>query len=224
MSTGTPTIDELRARGRWNPLWDRLAEWEPEWTELFLLAATSPWKSGVLPAKTIELICIAGDAACTHLYAPGTRRHIRAALELGATRDEILAVLKLTSLLGFQALHLAVPILADELGEANSDPPLLQLFQWDPAWAAQVSLLSAAPREGALDAKTVELICIGVNSAATHLNADAVRHHIGAAIAAGATREEIVEVLKVASIVGIHACNLAVPILDEELALRRESA
>jgi len=44
---------------------------------------TNPWTSGILPRKTIELICIAVNAACTNLNEDGTRRHIRAA-ELGA--------------------------------------------------------------------------------------------------------------------------------------------
>ena len=86
-----------------------------------------------------------------------------------------------------------------------------------------MSIVAASPRDGVLDEKTVELICIGINAAATHLNAAAVRHHVKAALAVGATRAEIVEVLKVATTVGLHACNLAVPILDEELASLRQS-
>ena len=221
--SATPTIDELRAGGRWNPLWDRLAQWDAEWTEGVVRAATSPWQSGILPNKTLELICVAGNVACSHLYAPGARRHIRAALAAGATRDEILATVKLASLLGFQAIHLGVPILAQELGESTDCPPLQQLARWDGSWAAHVSIVASSPRDGVLDEKTIELICIGINAAATHLNADAVRHHVKAALAVGATRAEIVEVLKVATTVGLHACNLAVPILDEELASRHQS-
>jgi len=219
--SSTPTIDELRARGRWNPLWDRLADWDPEWTEHFLAAATSPWKSGVLAPKTIELICIAGDAACSHLYAPGTRRHIRAALELGATRDEILATLKLASLLGFQTFHFAVPILADALGESAHPTAAAQLREWDAAWAMQMAEIASATRNGALDVKTRELICVGLNAAATHMNAEALRHHVRSALDAGVSRAEVVEVLKIASTIGIHACNVGVPILDDELAARR---
>ena len=51
---------------------------------------TNPWSSGVLPRKTVELIGLAINAACTNLNPDGTRRHIRAALEAGATREEIL--------------------------------------------------------------------------------------------------------------------------------------
>jgi alkylhydroperoxidase/carboxymuconolactone decarboxylase family protein YurZ len=69
----------------------------------------------VLDAKTIEFIAIAVDASCTHLYAPGVRRHIRQALALGATKDEITAVLQLVSVLGIHTLSVGAPILLEEL-------------------------------------------------------------------------------------------------------------
>jgi alkylhydroperoxidase/carboxymuconolactone decarboxylase family protein YurZ len=64
---------------------------------------------------TIELIAIAVDASCTHLYAPGVRRHVRKALELGATKEEIAAVLQLTSVLGIHTMSVGAPILHEEL-------------------------------------------------------------------------------------------------------------
>jgi alkylhydroperoxidase/carboxymuconolactone decarboxylase family protein YurZ len=63
----------------------------------------------------VELLSIAFDASFTHMYAPGTRRHIHNALAAGATVDEIMAVLELCVVQGVQALNLGVPILAEEL-------------------------------------------------------------------------------------------------------------
>ena len=111
----TPVVDQMQQRGAWNPLWDKLHEWDPAWTEKFMVTAMQPWQSGVLEPKFVELLSIAVDAAATHMYAPGVRRHIRMALELGATREEILEVLKLTTLLGIHACNVGVPILAGEL-------------------------------------------------------------------------------------------------------------
>ena len=45
-------------------------------------------------ARRMELISLALNCSCTNLDEEGTRRQIRAALEAGATRDEILLVLK----------------------------------------------------------------------------------------------------------------------------------
>jgi len=105
----------LRARGAWNPAWDPFYALDPLWTERFIAMGISPMTSGVLDAKTIEFIAIAVDASCTHLYAPGVRRHIRQALALGATKDEITAVLQLVSVLGIHTLSVGAPILLEEL-------------------------------------------------------------------------------------------------------------
>ena len=78
-----------------------------------------PMLDKVLDAKTIEFIAIAVDASCTHMYAPGVRRHIRKALELGATQEEITAVLQLTSVLGIHTMSLGAPILQEELAAAK---------------------------------------------------------------------------------------------------------
>jgi alkylhydroperoxidase/carboxymuconolactone decarboxylase family protein YurZ len=43
------------------------------------------------------------------------RRHIKAALKLGATVEEIMEVLKLSVVQGVEACNLGVPILAEEL-------------------------------------------------------------------------------------------------------------
>ena len=69
----------------------------------------------MMPPKEIELLSIAFDASYTHMYAPGTRRHIQGALKAGATMEEIMEVLKLCVGQGVQACNLGVPILADEL-------------------------------------------------------------------------------------------------------------
>lgn len=111
----TPLVDQMRERGAWNPKWDKLHEWDPAWTEQFMAMAMEPWMSGVLEPKVIEFLCIAVDAAATHMYAPGVRRHIQAALDLGASREEILEVLKLSTLVGIHACNIGVPILAEEL-------------------------------------------------------------------------------------------------------------
>jgi alkylhydroperoxidase/carboxymuconolactone decarboxylase family protein YurZ len=117
--TATPICDELRATGYWNPNWDAAAALDPIWMEQFVAMGMHPLKAGVLDPKIIEFICIAVDASCTHLYASGTQRHIRKALELGATREEITAVLQLVSVLGIHTMSLGGPLLLEELERAR---------------------------------------------------------------------------------------------------------
>jgi len=114
-ATPTPLCDRLRAAGQWNPNWDPFYELDPPWTEKFIAMGITPMTSGVLDAKTIEFLAIAVDASCTHMYGPGVRRHIRNALELGATQEEIVAVLQCVSVLGIHTMSLGAPILREEL-------------------------------------------------------------------------------------------------------------
>lgn len=114
-ATSTPVSDQLRASGNWNPAWDAFAELDPVWAEKFMAMGMHTIMSGVLEPKVLEFIAIAVDASCTHMYAPGTRRHIRKALELGATAEEITAVLQAVSVLGIHSSSLGAPILLEEL-------------------------------------------------------------------------------------------------------------
>ena len=113
--SSTPFIDAQIAKGDWNPLWDTLRQWDPAFMEAYLAFRSVPHRNGALDAKTRELILIAINVATTHLYAPGARRHMQNALGLGATRDEILEAIQLTTVLGIHACNMAVPILAEEL-------------------------------------------------------------------------------------------------------------
>lgn len=111
----TPIIDAMKANGSWNQAWDDAAALDPEWTEKFLDMGTLPVRKGVLDPKTYELIAIAVDASCTHMYAPGTRRHIAKALDLGATPEEIMAVLECVAVLGIHSVALGAPMLMEEM-------------------------------------------------------------------------------------------------------------
>ncbi|WP_296227005.1 carboxymuconolactone decarboxylase family protein [Ralstonia sp. UBA689] len=111
--SATPVSDTLRASGQWNPNWDPFAELDPLWTERFMAMGVMPHKH--LDPLTLEFIAIAVDASCTHLYAPGVRRHIRRALELGATQAQITAVLQCVSVLGIHSMSVGAPILLEEL-------------------------------------------------------------------------------------------------------------
>ena len=111
----TPIIDAMKAGGGWNTAWDEAAAFDAEWMDKFLDMALLPVRKGVLDPKTYELIAIAVDASCTHMYAPGTRRHIAKALDLGAMPEEVMAVLQCVAVLGIHSVALGVPMLAEEM-------------------------------------------------------------------------------------------------------------
>lgn len=110
--SATPISDAMQAGGHWNPNWDPIAEVDKVWMEKFLTMGMHA--KNVLDPKTLELIAIAVDASCTHMYAPGVRTHIRKALDLGVSFEEIAAVLQMTAVLGLHTMSLGAPILLEE--------------------------------------------------------------------------------------------------------------
>jgi alkylhydroperoxidase/carboxymuconolactone decarboxylase family protein YurZ len=204
--------------------------------------ATNPWSSGVLPRKLVELIGVALNAACTNLDPDGTRRHIRAALAAGATRDEILVVLKCAAVMSLHSCSLGAPILLEEARAAGTQPAtraaapptpacdrMKAAGQWnvawdpfvelDPVWTDQFMATGIGIYASrVLPAKEIELLSIAFDASFTHMYSPGTRRHIKGALKAGATMEEIMEVLKLCVAAGVEACNRAVPILAEELA------
>lgn len=122
MPSETPLIESMKAGGRWNPAWDEAAAFDAAWMEKFLDMGTHALRKGILDPKTYELIAIAVDASCTHMYAPGTRRHIAGALDAGATPEEIMAVLQCVAVLGIHSVALGAPMLAEAMRQRGLDP------------------------------------------------------------------------------------------------------
>ena len=90
--------------------------------------------------------------------------------------------------------------------------------QVDPGFFEGYLALAAHPwRGGALEPKIKALVQLSVDAAATHLWGPGVRHHVRRALALGASEAEIIETLELTATMGIHACNVGVPLLLEEL-------
>ena len=94
----------------------KFAELDPDFFEEYLNLSDLPIKPDILSDKERELIWIAMDSSATHLFEPGMRAHIRYALELGVSKEEILAVFQLVSFIGFHSCTVGIPILAEEYG------------------------------------------------------------------------------------------------------------
>ena len=109
----------IEKRGYWNEFWEGLLTLDPEFFTAYLKFSSIPWSPGVLDPKVKEFIYIAIDAATTHLYEPGLRIHIENAFKYGATKEEIMEVYQLTSVLGMHTCTVGVPILIDEMKKAG---------------------------------------------------------------------------------------------------------
>jgi alkylhydroperoxidase/carboxymuconolactone decarboxylase family protein YurZ len=230
--------------------WQALREADPEFFATWEELAAVPQRSSALDPKVKELVCVAVNAAATHLFEPGIRAHVRRALELGATKEELVEVLQLTSTLGIHASTVGVPLLLEALSESDSDSqsrgdmtavPLddrrsalkadfeVKRGYWHEFWdgllaldpdffEAYVAFSSHPWTNGVLEPKVKELVYTAFDASATHMYVPGLRQHIENALAYGATPAEVMEVLELASTIGIHTCVVAVPILLEELA------
>jgi alkylhydroperoxidase/carboxymuconolactone decarboxylase family protein YurZ len=107
------------SRGYWPATWDGILALTPRFFDAHERLGSVPREQGVLGQKVRELIYIALDASTTHLWASGVKTHIRAALQHGATVNEIVEVLELTSMLGTQSVTFGLPILMEEVVKFN---------------------------------------------------------------------------------------------------------
>jgi alkylhydroperoxidase/carboxymuconolactone decarboxylase family protein YurZ len=113
----------VKQRGYWADYYNGLLELDPDFFEIFTEFSSHPWKNGILEPKIKEFIYIAIDAATTHLYEPGLRIHIRNALKYGATKQEILEVYELVSVLGMHTITMGLPALLEEAEEYDQADP-----------------------------------------------------------------------------------------------------
>jgi alkylhydroperoxidase/carboxymuconolactone decarboxylase family protein YurZ len=234
----------IDARGYWSRGWDPLLDTAPDYFEAYAKLSSVPWKSGTLPAKIKELLYIAIDASTTHMYEPGLRVHIRNALRHGATRDEIMEVYQLTSSIGVHSVTMGVPALLDAMKEAGKPDVIAKPLTarqeklkadfianrgyWSPLWDGVLALspdffeaygaFSAVPwKTGTLEPKVREFVYIAVDAATTHLYEPGTRIHMANALRLGATPEEIMEVLALVSVLGVHTISMGLPVLLDEL-------
>src|SRR5215468_3797074 len=98
----------------WTAALNKLREWDPAWAEHCVKMTTNPWTDGVLSTKFIELVSVGLNASRTNLNPEGTRRHIRAALAAGASRQEVLFVLKSASAMSIHSASFNGPLLLQE--------------------------------------------------------------------------------------------------------------
>jgi alkylhydroperoxidase/carboxymuconolactone decarboxylase family protein YurZ len=229
--------------GFWPDMLDGVVEGDPELFEMFERYASVPYRRGALAPQVREFIGLAVNASTTHLFEPAIRAHIKNALALGASRDELIEVLELASAVGIHTATIAMPLLRRELedhgqptgGELSehqhevknaftegrqSWTELLEDFlRLDADWLeAYVAYSTVSWKRGALSPKVKELIYTAIDCQTTHLYAPGTRFHIRNALNQGASRDEILEVLELVSVIGIHTLVMAMPILAEELS------
>ena len=106
-------IQQMEKERGFGRLWRaQLAERDPEFTEIVHNVAIHLFQDGALSRKMKEIICVCCDAM--QFYEPGVRIHLRNAIKLGATEQEIIEALEVTFLPGVHYLTAHLPAIVDE--------------------------------------------------------------------------------------------------------------
>jgi len=225
-----------RRRGHWNDDWEAMLGYSPAYVTAYLEFSAYVADRGTLSPKFRELIYVATNCTPTHMFEKGLRNHARQALALGATRDELMAVVATVSAMGFHSYVIAAGAVADvapvATDAASADAVRAEhaaLFGdvddafnvgigLDPAFHACWLDFAKAPLGGTtagLTAKEAHLISLAVQVQCTQLNATGARLHARAAMAHGATADEVLDVARLVSSMGIHAMVFALPVINE---------
>jgi len=232
----------IERRGFWHASLDPFLDLNPHLLDAYLEFSTLVSTKGALQPKEREFIYIAIDCNASHLYEAGLRLHIQAAFERGATPSELRQVLQLVSLIGFESIFEGVRHLEEELAEsgkpafhADSEDAtavrnryLSNVGHWshglertlaaDPRIVARLADMEVAVRQaGPIPPRMQALIRLAVAMSPTRLDRQSGRYAMREAIAAGASAQEILQVIELASVVGLHSCTFGAPILADEL-------
>jgi alkylhydroperoxidase/carboxymuconolactone decarboxylase family protein YurZ len=245
-----PIVEELRAEFAaagldWSETWDAVARLDPEFARAHVRMYAVPWRKGQLSQVFKRLVELTVNAAATHLHVPEISPAVRRALDAGATPAQILEVLELSATVGIHAMNIGVPLLVEVLEErgrtqpAELDAEQRRLKEWfttergywhefwdemlelDPEMFGAYTEFSTVPwRTGTLSAAKKELIYISHDIAATHLYVPGTKIHIRNALDHGATVGHVLEVMEIASMVGVQGVTTTMPLLIRELADR----
>jgi alkylhydroperoxidase/carboxymuconolactone decarboxylase family protein YurZ len=113
----------IAAKGFWPEMHNALLELDPDFLRAFMEFSSATRAKGALDQKTRHLIFVAVNASATHLYNPGTKNHIREALNHGATVDQIVEVLEMVTGVGMHSTAEGMPLLLEVLQELDGGAP-----------------------------------------------------------------------------------------------------
>ena len=217
----------ITERGYWREWTDTMLQVSPGFVRQYARYAGYPARTGPLTPRMVELIYVGLDASSSHLFESGLHTHMKRALEVGATQDEIFDVLHLVAVQGVASVCQASDILAELAGTDTSralDEKLqARIDQLGPAHAlslAGVARLDAGYTEALLDfveqgrpgsglsAPERSLVQLALHACFTAFNADAVRQIVTTALAQGLTPAELQQAIELGAHLAVHGTAL----------------
>lgn len=225
----------MRDRGRF-PAWNEdMLELCPQTLARmheFIMAAEA---GNRISEKLRHLIWIAADAVVSHLYPRGIGIHAREAMRLGASPQELVETLEIACVITCRTPQVALEIVLDEMARRPGEPKLRSEVPAQaadgarPAWMeigmryfpdyvrALSDFVDPPEAEHALDRRSRELIFFAVHACPAVVDPVGMRRHARRALECGASGEDLLDVIKLASCIGNHALAVGMPAIIEQL-------
>lgn len=236
-----------RGEYKWksSSLWDDILLYDHKLISGYADYSSLPFERGALSPVMCELVAIVIDSSITHLHQAGLRNHIGHALEVGATEGEVLEAVAIASTLGSRTYFEGYAVLAEELEargllEKNEEltdaqRAVKETFKvgeedfWsegyenalriDPEGLKTFADWYRAPLTGNnIGQKDKELLWLALFASPTTAYAPGIQEHMKKALDLGATKEEIISVLELVSVIGVHSLTVSTPILKKQAA------
>jgi alkylhydroperoxidase/carboxymuconolactone decarboxylase family protein YurZ len=228
-----------RRRGHWNDDWEAMLAHSPAYVAAYLDFSAYVADRGTLSPKFRELVYVATNCTPTHMFEKGFRNHAREALALGATPAELFSVVATVSAMGIHSYLLVAEAVASLRPGSATKPDILAIdrtkadhavlfgdvmaeiltaIELDSIFYGKWLNYAAAPFRGplaTLSVKDAHLIALAVHGQCTQLNGAGVRQHAAAALAHGASPDEVLDIGRLISSMGIHAMVFALPIITD---------
>lgn len=227
--------------GYWTDALETLVRTDPTYLDRYLDLSQRAHGDGALSPKRREFVYIAVYCMPSNFEETMVRYHVQNALREGATFDEIAAIFKFVAAIGCHSFIEGAPVLAESLGrpidmneaERERREEIKADFvdkrgywddeMWDDIsrlsidWFADYLAFSDHLVNGmALDHREIELVAVAIDSSLSHSFELGLRNHVDAALEQGLSRDELVEIYEILTLVGISTVHEGLPILVEE--------
>jgi len=217
----------IAERGYWRPWTDVMLQVSPGFVQQYADYAGYPARTGPLTERMVELIYVGLDASSSHLFESGLLTHMKRALEVGATQNDIFDVLHLVAVQGIASVCQATDILVELTGtvEAPAVDEKLQarigqlgaahaltlacLARLDPGYAEVLLDFVEKGRPGTgLTPAERSLVQLALHSCFTAFNPGAIRQIMATALTQGLTRAELLQAIQLGAHLAVHGTAL----------------
>ena len=229
----------IAQRGYWRPWVETLLESNPGFVEHYARYAGYPARTGPLSERMVELIYVALDSSGSHLFPSGLRTHMTRALQVGATRADVLDVLHLVAVQGVASVGQAAGVVSELTGVGERvpdiDPALQQrIAQVGPAHGLDLQALArrdpgyvevlldfvthGRPQEGGLSLAERCLVMAALQACFTAFNPDAFRAAARTALDHGVDAAALLQAVQLGAHLAVHGTALGADTLREIVA------